>query len=190
MGNWDAWMLDGFPRAQDDPMRRFVEQGEWWAGKVSAEDRAFVRRFVPRLELDLDGFPTLCFHGSPASYDEMILATTPHDELLGILDGFGHQLMLAGHTHVQLARMIEGRLVVNPGSVGLPFRGVPFGELQLISPWAEYALIEIKNRRLSVDLRRVHYDVEEMLRLVIGSGAPHATWWTETWVPTGATRDS
>ena len=70
----------------------------------------------------------------------MILATTPHDELLGMLDGFEHQLMLAGQTHVQLARMIEGRLVVNPGSVGLPFRGVPFGELQLVSPWAEYAL--------------------------------------------------
>ena len=190
MGNWDAWLLEGFPRAQDDPMRRFVEQGEWWARSVSADDRAFVRTFVPQLELDLDGLATLCFHGSPASYDEMILATTPHDELLGMLDGFEHQLMLAGHTHVQLARMIEGRLVVNPGSVGLPFRGVPFGELQLVSPWAEYALIEIENGRLSVVLRRAHYDVEEMLRLVIGSGAPHATWWAETWVRTGAARES
>ena len=27
----DAWLLDGFPLAQSDPMRRFVEQGEWWA---------------------------------------------------------------------------------------------------------------------------------------------------------------
>ena len=51
MGNWDAWLLEGFPRAQDDPMRRFVEQGEWWARSVSADDRAFVRTFVPQLEL-------------------------------------------------------------------------------------------------------------------------------------------
>jgi len=177
MGNWDAWMLEGFPRAQDDPMRRFVEQSEWWARKVSTEDRAFVQTFVPRVELNLDGCPILCFHGSPASYEEMILATTPHEELLGMLNGFEHQLMLGGHTHVQLARMVEGRLVVNPGSVGLPFRGVPFGELQLISPWAEYALVDIENGRLSVGLRRAHYDVEEMLRLVIASGVPHATWW-------------
>ena len=190
MGNWDAWLLEGFPQAQSDPMRRFVEQGEWWARELSAEDRDLVRTFVPQVELDVDGFPILCFHGSPASHDEMILATTPHDELLGMLDGFEHQLMLAGHTHVQMARMIEGRLVVNPGSVGLPFRGVPFGELQVISPWAEYALVEIESGRLSVDLRRAHYDVGELLRLVIASGAPHATWWAETWVTTGTTRES
>ena len=190
MGNWDAWLLDGFPHAEGDPMRRFIEQGEWWARELSAEDRAFVRTFVPRVALDLDGFPILCFHGSPAVYDEMILATTPHEELLGMLDGCEHQLLLAGHTHVQMARVIDGQLVVNPGSVGLPFRGVPFGELQRISPWAEYALIEIKNGRLSVDLRRAHYDVEELLRCVIASGAPHATWWAETWVPTGTPRKS
>jgi len=51
MGNWDAWLLEGFPRAPDDPMRRFVEQGEWWASKVSDKDRAFVRTFVPQVEL-------------------------------------------------------------------------------------------------------------------------------------------
>ena len=98
--------------------------------------------------------------------------------------------MLAGHTHVQMARMIGGRLVVNPGSVGLPFRGLPVGELQVISPWAAYALIEIEKGRISVDLRRAHHDVEELLRHVIASGAPHATWWAETWVPTGTTRTS
>jgi putative phosphoesterase len=190
MGNWDVWMLEGFPHASGDPMKRFVEQGEWWAAKVSAEDRAFVRTFVPQFELQLEGFQILCFHGSPASYDEMILATTPHDELLGMLEGFEHQLMLAGHTHVQLVRMIEGRLVVNPGSVGLPFRGVPFGERQLISPWAEYALVEIENGRLSVDVRRARYDIDDMLRRVVASGAPHATWWAETWVRTGETRQS
>lgn len=79
---------------------------------------------------------------------------------------------------------------MNPGSVGLPFRGVPPGELQLISPWAEYALIEVRNGRLSVDLRRTRYAVEEMLRLVLASGAPHASWWAGTWVRTGALQES
>lgn len=182
MGNWDAWVLEGFPTAQGDPWARFVDQGEWWARKLSVEDRAFVRTFVPRVELRLDGVPVLCFHGSPVSHDEMILATTPHDELLRMLAGFDHPLMLAGHTHVQLARVVEGTLVVNPGSVGLPFRGLPAGELQLISPWAEYALVRVEDGRLSVDLRRTSYDVEGMLRRTIDSGVPHAEWWAQTWV--------
>lgn len=186
MGNWDAWVLEGFPPAQEDPWRRFIEQGKWWARKLSTEDRAFLRTFVPRIELALDGVPALCFHGSPFSHDEMILATTPHDELLRLLAGFDHPLMLAGHTHVQLVRVIEGKLLVNPGSVGLPFRGLPLGELQLISPWAEYALVQIEGGRLSVDLRRISYDVEQMLQRTIETGAPHAKWWAETWVRTGS----
>ena len=149
MGNWDAWVLEGFPPPHGDPWKRFVEQGEWWARKLSAEDRAFLRTFVPQIELLVDGVRVLCFHGSPLSYNDVILATTPHNELLGMLEGFDHPLMLAGHTHVQLARVVDGRLVVNPGSVGLPFRGLPDGELQLISPWAEYALVPPRGGRPS-----------------------------------------
>jgi putative phosphoesterase len=185
MGNWDAWVLEGFPPEKGEPWRRFVEQGEWWAGRLSAEDRAFVRTFLPRFELQLDGVPVLCFHGSPGSYDDMILATTPHEELLHLFAGFDQPLMLGGHTHVQLVRVVEGTLVVNPGSVGLPFRGLPLGELQLISPWAEYALVGVQDGRLSVDLRRASYDVERMLRRTIDSGVPHADWWADTWVRTG-----
>jgi putative phosphoesterase len=140
MGNWDTWALEGFPPAPAGPMRKFIEQGEWWARKLSDEDRAFIRTFAPRIELELARTPVLCFHGSPASHDEVILATTPHDVLRRMLAGFDRPVMLGGHTHVQLARAIEGRMFVNPGSVGLPFRGVPHGEIQFISPWAEYAL--------------------------------------------------
>ena len=182
MGNWDAWVLDGFPAAHEDPWKRFVEQGEWWARKLSAEDRAFLRTFVPRIQLGVDGVRVLGFHGSPLSYDDMILATTPHSDVLCMLEGFDQPLMLAGHTHVQLARVVDGRLVVNPGSVGLPFRGLPLGESQLISPWAEYALVHLEGSRISVELRRTSYDVDGMLQHTIESGAPHAAWWAETWV--------
>lgn len=182
MGNWDAWLIEGFPPAQGGPSGKFLEQGKWWGQRLSAKDRAFVRTFAPRIELQLGGVPALCFHGAPSSYDDMILATTPHEDLLRMLEGFDHPLMLAGHTHVQLVRVIEGTLVVNPGSIGLPFRGLPLGELQLISPWAEYALVRVDDGRLSVDLRRTSYDVDEMLERTIDSGAPHAEWWAATWV--------
>jgi predicted phosphodiesterase len=187
-GNWDAWTLDGFPPAEGDPWRKFIEQGEWWAQKLSVDDLGFLRTFVPRAELRLDGVAALGFHGSPLSDNEMILATTPHDELLRLFAGFEHPLMLGGHTHVQLVRVVEGTLFVNPGSVGLPFRGLPLGELQPISPWAEYALVRVDGERLSVDLRRAPYDVEGMLEDTIASGAPHAEWWAETWLLPDSTK--
>ena len=181
MGNWDAWILEGFPQASKEPWSRFVEQGEWWAGKLSAGDRSFVRTFQPRVELQLGEAEVVCFHGSPSSYDDMILATTAHEELLRLLNDCHQPLLLGGHSHVQLVRVIEGSLLVNPGSVGLPFRGIPLGELQLISPWAEYAVVRVEGSQVSVDLRRTRYDVEAMLRQTIESGVPHAQWWAETW---------
>lgn len=136
--------------------------------------RAFIGTFERQVELQVPGADVLGFHGSPSSYDDMILATTPHEELLRLLDGCDQPLLLGGHSHVQLVRVIEGRLLVNPGSIGLPFRGVPLGEPQPISPWAEYALVRIDNRRVAVDLRRTRYDVEGMLRYTTESGAPYA----------------
>ena len=180
-GNWDGWLVDGFPPAPDERMQRFIEQGEWWARMLSAEDREFVATFAPRTELELEGVRMLCFHGSPASYDEVILATTPHEELLATFAGFDHSLLLGGHTHAQLTRVVEGRLLVNPGSVGLPFRGFPLGGPQPISPWAEYGLVRLERGRFSVELRRTSYDVEAMLRHVIDSGVPHADWWADAW---------
>lgn len=181
MGNWDAWALDGFPEPQGELPRRFVEQGEWWARRLSLEDRAFMATFQQRVELRVGGADVLGFHGSPSSYDDTILATTPHEALVRMLDGCDQPLLLCGHSHVQLVRVIEGRLLVNPGSVGLPFRGVALGEPQLISPWAEYAIVRIDTGRVSVELRRTRYDVRRMLQDTIESGAPYATWWAETW---------
>jgi putative phosphoesterase len=181
MGNWDAWALDGFPEAQGELWRRFVEQGRWWARMLSSEDRAFIGTFQQQVELQVGGADVLGFHGSPSSFDDMILATTPHEELLRLLGGCEQPLLLCGHSHVQLLRVVDGRLLVNPGSVGLPFCGVPLGEPQLISPWAEYALVRIDNGRVSVDLRRTRYDVEGMLQYTIETGAPYAAWWAETW---------
>ena len=182
MGNWDAWAVDGFPEGEGDLWATFVEQGEWWAAKLSAEDAAFIRTFAPRVELELDGVPILCFHGSPSSYDDMILAATPHEDIVRMFAGLPHPVMVGGHSHVQLVRVVEGTLLVNPGSVGLPFRGIPLGQLQLISPWAEYALVRVDDGRVSVELRRTLYDVEEMLARTIESGVPHASWWAKTWV--------
>ena len=67
-----------------------------------------------------------------------------------------------GHTHIQrVVRLPDGRLIVNPGSVGLPgFRGrgpVPY-KVEIGTPHASYAIIERKRDAWSVTLRFVPYD--------------------------------
>ena len=181
MGNWDAAFLGEMPEPQNEIATMLVETATWWAGFLSPADREFIQSFRPQLELDLDGRAALCFHGSPRSFDDWIIATTPaDDELRPMLDGVQETLLIGGHTHVQMVRRLGETMIVNPGSVGLPFREWSPRPVR-ISPWAEYGILSAQDGRLSVDLRRVGYDVEAFLKLSLESGMPHAEWWVSCW---------
>ena len=70
-------------------------------------------------------------------------------------------------------------LLVNPGSVGLPFRSQP-GPVR-ISRWAEYGIVTADDGRVSVELCRASFDVDAYLELARSSGMPHADWWLDCW---------
>jgi len=180
MGNWDAAFVGGMPPAGDELAERLNEIHSWWAEQLSPADLEFTRGFLPQLELALDGIDVLCFHGSPRSYNDWVFATTPDEELAPMFAGYGAALLVGGHTHLQMARRFEESLILNPGSVGLPFRDRwPKGVR--IAPWAEYAVVAVEGGRLGVDLRRAPFDVEAILRLSRASGKPHAEWWAGCW---------
>ena len=181
MGNWDAWSVDGMPEPAGSIEEKLYAIGAYWAERLDDDDRDFIRSFVPTVEVDLGpGARLLCFHGSPNSYDDWIVATTPDDEVARMLDGFGAPVLVGGHTHLQMVRRYDDALFVNPGSVGLPFaRWSP--DAVEIAPRAEYAVVTVSDGHFAVDLRRTRYDVESHLRGGLESGMPHADWWASSW---------
>jgi predicted phosphodiesterase len=181
MGNWDAAFVGQLPAANDELSQLLNEINIWWRDQLSDEDLEFTRTFVPTLELELDGTGALCFHGSPRSYDDWLFATTPDDEVEAMLDPRRPPLLVGGHTHIQLARRFDRSLIVNPGSVGLPFLD-SWPKRVRIAPWAEYAVVEAGEGRLQVDLRRAPFDVASYLEQSRASGMPHAEWWADCWV--------
>ena len=79
------------------------------------------------------------------------LVTISSERIEAAAVGVGFPVMVCGHTHVQRnLRLGDGRLLVNPGSVGLPF--------VLGSPDARYAIIEKRGGDWSVDMIAVPYD--------------------------------
>jgi putative phosphoesterase len=77
-------------------------------------------------------------------------------------EGFDYPVLLCGHTHTQrMVRLKDGRIIVNPGSVGCPAYHDDNPKPHLVgtgAPDARYALIERKAGRWSVALRIVPYD--------------------------------
>ena len=181
MGNTDERVLS--PRPYEPPnehARRSAEIEAWCVGLLSDEDRALMRSFQATATLALDRTTSmLCFHGSPRSNVEVIRATTPEADLEPMLAGAGAQVLIGGHTHTQMLRRHREQLIVNTGSVGLPFELVLGGVRR--PPWAEYAMVEARDGGLRVDLRRVPIDLVALARAAHASGMPHAAWWLELW---------
>jgi predicted phosphodiesterase len=181
MGNWDVWLLDGVPSLEGEVGPRLSAQGRWCSSQLDREDRAFLRTFRPNVELALDGTRGLFFHGSPRSNTDLLLPDVSRAELDRALAGARADLFVAGHTHLQMLRRRPDSLFANVGSVGLPFSEGPSGGSMRVSRWAEYALATVDERGLTLEFRRVPYDVEEMLLAARASGMPQAEWWISCW---------
>jgi predicted phosphodiesterase len=182
MGNTDEWLLNpGEPEhPEEEEARRHEDLGFWCLDQLSQTALDYLKTFQPTLEFPLDkGGALLCFHGSPKNNREVILATTPDDELTQMLSGVEATILAGGHTHAQMLRRYRGQIIVNPGSVGLPIEQAA-GAIRN-PPWAEYALITIQDGALGIELRRVPFDLSKLVDAAQGSGMPHVDWWTGDW---------
>jgi predicted phosphodiesterase len=121
-----------------------------------------------------------CCHGTPVSDLAYFLETATPSGLRAatpaeaqgragdLLRGTPHALILCGHTHVpRVMRLPDGRLVVNPGSVGLQAwsgdEPHPH-QVETGSPHARYAIVERAAAGWRVALRSVPYDHEAAAR--------------------------
>ena len=168
------------------PRERMGASDAHTAHELQPRHRAWLAGLPATLRLDDEVF--LC-HGTPTSDLAYFLETVvPGFAGLGrgangvraatlaeateragaALRGVAHGLILCGHTHVpRLLRLADGRLVVNPGSVGLPGFDDDHGHPHVIenrAPHARYALLERGAAGWSVTLRAVAYDWEAAAR--------------------------
>jgi diadenosine tetraphosphatase ApaH/serine/threonine PP2A family protein phosphatase len=88
--------------------------------------------------------------------------------------GIAQSLILCAHTHLARAvRLRDGRLIVNPGSVGSPgYRDThPFAHvIEAGTPDARYAILELADGKWRVTFRHVPYDHEAMAALARQNG--------------------
>jgi putative phosphoesterase len=177
MGNHDAFLIDPGLIHTYTEAPIIVEAVDWCRSQLSVEELDFLRAFRPRLEIPLDAHSTLlCFHGSPRSHMEDLLCTTSAVELGRLLAGEEATVMAGGHTHIQMLRQHRGTLIVNPGSVGAPFKEFVSGQRPTLLHHAEYAIVETTQGSLNVSLRRVHLEKQALRQMVTASDNPLRPW--------------
>lgn len=174
-GNHDT--LDEHP-----PHPLLLEIEAWTAAQLGEARLRELAELPEHLTLDIGGARVLCVHGSPRSDIDQVLDSTPRETLLEWIAGHEFDVMVGGHTHVQLLRRLDAQLIVNVGSVGMPFERAFDGHAPKILPWCEYGVISGVDGAVSVDLRRVPLDLERFAASVHGSSFPRAARWLEQWL--------
>lgn len=159
VGNHDAFLLDAALIRRYTEAPPVVAAVDWCRAQLGADELDFVRSFVPQLTLTLDhGVTLLAYHGTPRSHMEELLATTPSATVDQMLGGCAATVMAGGHTHLAMLRQHRGVLLVNPGSVGMPFVAHAGGGPPSLMGHAEYAIVTGARGGVDVQLKRVPLD--------------------------------
>jgi len=105
-------------------------------------------------------------HASPTSAWLAPAIDAPESDLIAAFKSLGKEVVAYGHTHLPGIRRLSAsvpRLVLNSGSVGLPYDG---------DPRASYLVLDDDQPTI----RRVEYDLDRELELLAACGLPGAAW--------------
>ena len=175
IGNADQLVLAGDVDDGEPVTEMHLAVREWSLTQLGDEGRAQIEQFQPTVDVNLPGGRRLlCFHGSPASFNELIFPETSEEEIQRMLGPYLPALMCGGHTHLQQLRRVGDSLFFNPGSVGLAWNRNQPADPPLADPWAEYAILTCDDDTLGVEFRRVPYDVKALVATIRSNGMPFA----------------
>ncbi|MEM1288304.1 MAG: metallophosphoesterase family protein [Pseudomonadota bacterium] len=187
LGNHDRWLIEMAPEDMYASDRVAFDQ----LGEAELE---WLRAQPGTLRYSEEVF--LC-HGAPASDTQYWLERVDENgavrpatlaEIEREAEGIDASLILCGHTHMPRAvRLAEGRMIVNPGSIGCPGYDddTPvFHIVQNGTPNASYAIADKTAHGWLITHRSVPYDTAPMVAMAEAHGRDEwaralATGWLE-----------
>jgi predicted phosphodiesterase len=148
-----------------------IEVSNWAAAQLREDQVARLAALPPTVTLPVAGLGEVLFcHATPRDDEEVVLVDSRLDRWAEVFAGLPAEVdtVVCGHTHMPFARLVDRRLVVNPGSIGMPYGGT--------GAW--WALLGP-----GVQLRRTAYDVDAACaRVAAESGFPDAADWADEYL--------
>jgi putative phosphoesterase len=143
-------------------MNKMAHEGLKLASEELNEGQLEWLRSLPRTA-ELADDRVLMVHDHPEHVDQYV---RPHSfpKMRPYLDE--HDACILGHTHEQHEATVDGRLILNPGSVGQPRDG---------DPRAAYAVVDTAPDPMAAHLHRVEYDIAAVQAACREAGLPSRT---------------
>lgn len=139
------------------------ESIRWTKEHTSEINKEFLSKLPAKISFKNSGYNVLLVHGSPNKLNEYLYEDLPVEYLNKLMEDSKTDILVCGHTHKPFYKVINGRHLINAGSVGKPKHG---------SPQATYVIITL-GKHINVELRRADYDFEKTAQAIENSSLPN-----------------
>lgn len=180
-GNWEDILLatiDGQIDVADPTDVYATILGDYVAQHLTAADLARIRQLPMQQICQVDGLTYQLTHNQVTKNFGHALMPAQDQAAFDTLTGEAADVVLYGHTHHQLLRQsTAGQLIINPGTVGMPFA---HWERFRVDLRAQYAILTTAPGLAPVvDFRRVTYDAAAETRLATQRALPYQEFYAQ-----------
>jgi len=159
-GNHDIHAVD---MKEMDKFNAFAQKGLRWTNLVlKKESKDFLKNLPKVYRGEIDGRRLIFVHGSLENpWWDYVYPNTNESILKNYLEKSKAHVIVCGHTHLPFIKRVDGRLVVNCGSVGQP---------RDHNNKASYCVLDTHSLRAHIN--RVEYDIDSVAKKIISAGLP------------------
>jgi putative phosphoesterase len=156
LGNTDAWVA-GIEESGGTVV-------SWTRRQLEPRHEEFLRQLPRSHRIEPPGGPPLVIvHATPTSLSDLLTRDAAPEVVAGMFEQARTRTLVYGHIHHAYVREVADGLVVNPGSVGFPFDGIP-------EP--SFAILRLASNRWAAEIVRVPYDREAVAQDLLASTHP------------------
>lgn len=165
-GNTDEWFEKMKNcKINNDHDKELYEYYKYANDRLSNNNKRFLSRLPENDSFEIHDKTILCVHGSPISNTDILDSSKTDEEIKDMIKNVEEDIILAGHSHQNFLKYIDNKTIINVGSVGLPFDGIPK---------ASFVVLDIKNNKdVGIEFKRIDYDIELNLSVAEEQNFPH-----------------
>ena len=165
-GNADEWVVRGVEQGEvpDHVLEMMRLERDWIYSQMDQESIQYLNDLPTELKLEAEGVHIHAYHATPDNLFDIVLPHESEELIRTKMMVKDADLYVYAHIHRPFIRYINGKCIINLGSVGLPFDGLPK---------ASYALIDIHEGSFQTSIVRVDYDIQKTIQQFEESDYPN-----------------
>jgi putative phosphoesterase len=156
-GNADEWVVRGIKEGEvaESAFAIMNKERDWIYEQLDQDSIQYLNNLPTEMKLQAESLKIHAFHATPFSLFDVVQPFESDEALKEKMMKSEADLFVYAHIHKPFIRYIEGKCLINIGSVGFPFDGVTK---------SSYAIVDVNKGSFQTSIVRVGFDLEKVMK--------------------------